>query len=224
MSFAYEWLFILSLLFRARSFAAWCDGTEYHLQVKILEEKNNNNNNKTVKTPEQRMRKASTKVRAALLKFSTVDASIFTFRWAQKYLFEYLLLADSVFFLSLSLLRCCLFIFAFRHSIHIYLSLFRLLNVSRTRFVVCPPQKAPQKHAGWQNRTWVARDYKPICPQLKAYTFDEIHNGYAPHAIKTDENCLFLNIWTPQVHTTRTRSPATRQITKTKKKHQRETP
>lgn len=64
---------------------------------------------------------------------------------------------------------------------------------------MCKIWKAPQKYSGWQNRTWVARDYKPICPQLRAYTFDEIHNGYAPHAIKTDENCLFLNIWTPQV-------------------------
>lgn len=46
-----------------------------------------------------------------------------------------------------------------------------------------------------------ARDYRPICPQLNNYMFDEIHNGYAQYAIKTDENCLFLNIWTPQVYT-----------------------
>lgn len=45
-----------------------------------------------------------------------------------------------------------------------------------------------------------ARDFKPICPQLSNYVFDEIHNGYAQHTIKTDENCLFLNIWTPQVY------------------------
>lgn len=43
-----------------------------------------------------------------------------------------------------------------------------------------------------------ARDYKPICPQLENYVFDEVHNGY-PRRSKTDENCLFLNIWTPQV-------------------------
>lgn len=52
---------------------------------------------------------------------------------------------------------------------------------------------------GWGNRTLTARDYKPICPQLTNYMFDETHNGYAPHAIKTDEDCLFLNVWTPQV-------------------------
>lgn len=60
--------------------------------------------------------------------------------------------------------------------------------------------QAPKKHLGWANRTLTARDYKPICPQLTNYMFDETHNGYTPHAIKTDEDCLFLNVWTPQVH------------------------
>lgn len=59
--------------------------------------------------------------------------------------------------------------------------------------------QAPKQHHGWGNRTLTARDYKPICPQLTTYMFDESHNGYAPHTIKTDEDCLFLNIWTPQV-------------------------
>lgn len=59
--------------------------------------------------------------------------------------------------------------------------------------------QAPKKHLSWGNRTLTARDYKPICPQLTNYMFDETHNGYAPHAIKTDEDCLFLNVWTPQV-------------------------
>lgn len=59
--------------------------------------------------------------------------------------------------------------------------------------------KAPRQHLGWGNRTLTARDFKPICPQLTNYMFDETHNGYAPHAIKTDEDCLFLNVWAPQV-------------------------
>lgn len=59
--------------------------------------------------------------------------------------------------------------------------------------------QAAEKHPGWGNRTLMAREYKPICPQLQNYAFDELHNGYAAQTIKTNEDCLFLNVWTSQV-------------------------
>lgn len=51
---------------------------------------------------------------------------------------------------------------------------------------------APQQHQGW-NKTYYASTYRPACPQLP---IDEI--------INQSEDCLFLNIWTPQVCTNKT--------------------
>lgn len=76
---------------------------------------------------------------------------------------------------------------------------FLITIIAHDSVVISDSFQVPKKHLGWANRTLTARDYKPICPQLTDYMFDEMHNGYAPHAIKTDEDCLFLNVWTPQV-------------------------
>lgn len=51
----------------------------------------------------------------------------------------------------------------------------------------------PPKSPGQWNRTYYARDYKPICPQLENFE-DPSDSRYR----KSSEDCLYLNIWAPE--------------------------
>uniref|UniRef100_A0A336MZ55 CSON008799 protein n=1 Tax=Culicoides sonorensis TaxID=179676 RepID=A0A336MZ55_CULSO len=55
----------------------------------------------------------------------------------------------------------------------------------------------PQPHSGW-NRTLVARNFKPLCPQLDNNVYEEVGFGFNYNNKITNEDCLFLNIWTPE--------------------------
>ncbi|XP_063697996.1 pyrethroid hydrolase Ces2a [Culicoides brevitarsis] len=56
----------------------------------------------------------------------------------------------------------------------------------------------PQPHPGW-NRTLMTRSFKPLCPQLDNNIYEEVENGFNNFNNKiTNEDCLFLNIWTPE--------------------------
>lgn len=61
----------------------------------------------------------------------------------------------------------------------------------------CVYSQASIKHQGW-NKTLLARDFKPLCPQLDDFVFDETRSGY-PYKNHYNEDCLFLNIWLPEV-------------------------
>lgn len=52
-----------------------------------------------------------------------------------------------------------------------------------------PPQ--PVEH---YNRTYYARDFKAVCPQLESADGDQYDNRYR----KISEDCLYLNIWVPE--------------------------
>ncbi|XP_037042029.1 acetylcholinesterase isoform X2 [Bradysia coprophila] len=54
----------------------------------------------------------------------------------------------------------------------------------------------PRPHSGW-NRTLYARNYQSICPQLDNNIYEEMSNGFNYQA-RTSEDCLYLNIWTPE--------------------------
>lgn len=54
----------------------------------------------------------------------------------------------------------------------------------------------PVPHPGW-NGTLIARDFQPICPQPDVSPLEE-SSDYNPLASPTSENCLFLNVWTPE--------------------------
>lgn len=69
---------------------------------------------------------------------------------------------------------------------------FLRISVELIKFIF----KLPEKHLGWGDRLFIARDFKPICPQIKKNVFDV---PYPERVVETDEDCLFLNIWTPQV-------------------------
>lgn len=55
----------------------------------------------------------------------------------------------------------------------------------------------PQPHGGW-NGTLQARNYQSICPQPDNNVYEEMSNGYH-YKTQTSEDCLYLNIWTPEV-------------------------
>lgn len=59
--------------------------------------------------------------------------------------------------------------------------------------------KPPKKHTGWGNRTFKAREFRTNCPQL--HNYDEVQNNNRNNVRQTghEEDCLYLNIWTPQV-------------------------
>ncbi|GAB0093585.1 liver carboxylesterase [Sergentomyia squamirostris] len=54
----------------------------------------------------------------------------------------------------------------------------------------------PEAHQGW-NGTLLARDFQPLCPQLDNSPLEE-NIDYNPLASQTNEDCLFLNVWTPE--------------------------
>lgn len=56
---------------------------------------------------------------------------------------------------------------------------------------------APLPHIGW-NRTLFARNYKPLCPELDNNIYEEIEYGFNYNNKITNEDCLFLNIWSPE--------------------------
>ncbi|XP_030557309.1 carboxylesterase 1C [Drosophila novamexicana] len=57
---------------------------------------------------------------------------------------------------------------------------------------------APAKpHNGW-NRTLQATAMQPICPQLSNTIYDESADGSISRAAPNNEDCLYLNIWTPE--------------------------
>jgi len=39
---------------------------------------------------------------------------------------------------------------------------------------------------------------QPLCPQLANTIYDESSDGSMPRSVSTDEDCLYLNIWTPE--------------------------
>lgn len=51
---------------------------------------------------------------------------------------------------------------------------------------------APKSPEAW-NRTYYARDYKPICPQLENF-----EDGAESRYRKFSEDCLYLNLWVPE--------------------------
>jgi carboxylesterase type B len=51
---------------------------------------------------------------------------------------------------------------------------------------------APKPPEPW-NRTYYARDFKPICPQIENFD-DSGDNRYQ----RSSEDCLYLNIWVPE--------------------------
>lgn len=55
----------------------------------------------------------------------------------------------------------------------------------------------PKPHSGW-NGTLFARNYQSICPQLDNNVYEEMSNGFN-YQTRTSEDCLYLNIWTPEV-------------------------
>ncbi|XP_017835970.1 liver carboxylesterase 2 [Drosophila busckii] len=58
---------------------------------------------------------------------------------------------------------------------------------------------APAKaHSGW-NRTLQAMSMQPLCPQLSDTIYDESADGsILARAVPFNEDCLYLNIWTPE--------------------------
>ncbi|KAH8394821.1 hypothetical protein KR222_006816, partial [Zaprionus bogoriensis] len=57
---------------------------------------------------------------------------------------------------------------------------------------------APAKpHPGW-NRTLQATSMQPLCPQLSNTIYDESPDGSRSRSAPSDEDCLFVNIWTPE--------------------------
>ncbi|XP_034106305.1 cocaine esterase [Drosophila albomicans] len=61
-----------------------------------------------------------------------------------------------------------------------------------------PLRFAPaQPHNGW-NRTLQATAMQPICPQLSNTIYDESADGSISRATPSNEDCLYLNIWTPE--------------------------
>ncbi|XP_032590281.1 carboxylesterase 1C [Drosophila grimshawi] len=61
-----------------------------------------------------------------------------------------------------------------------------------------PLRFAPAKpHNGW-NRTLQATTMQPICPQLSNTIYDETVDGSILRATSSKEDCLYLNIWTPE--------------------------
>ncbi|XP_037714515.1 cocaine esterase [Drosophila subpulchrella] len=57
---------------------------------------------------------------------------------------------------------------------------------------------APAKPSSSFNRTLQATAMQPICPQLSNTIYDESSDGGIPRSVGTDEDCLYLNIWTPE--------------------------
>ncbi|KAM8713463.1 hypothetical protein ACLKA7_013731 [Drosophila subpalustris] len=61
-----------------------------------------------------------------------------------------------------------------------------------------PLRFAPAKpHTGW-NRTLQATALQPVCPQLSNTIYDEGADGSISRAAPSSEDCLYLNIWTPE--------------------------
>lgn len=58
--------------------------------------------------------------------------------------------------------------------------------IGKNRFV------APKPPESW-NRTYYARDFKPVCPQLESFE-DSGDSRYR----KSSEDCLYLNLWAPE--------------------------
>ncbi|XP_002006139.4 carboxylesterase 1C [Drosophila mojavensis] len=56
---------------------------------------------------------------------------------------------------------------------------------------------AAKPHNGW-NWTLQATAMQPICPQLTNTIYDESADGSISRAASNSEDCLYLNIWTPE--------------------------
>ncbi|XP_055907115.1 cocaine esterase [Eupeodes corollae] len=57
----------------------------------------------------------------------------------------------------------------------------------------------PRPHGGWGNRTYSATSAKPICLQLPNSVYDETPDGTPAREPDMHEDCLYLNIWVPEV-------------------------
>ncbi|XP_068146994.1 carboxylesterase 1C [Drosophila tropicalis] len=79
-----------------------------------------------------------------------------------------------------------------RSSVYAFLGVpYAQAPVGELRFAAAKP------HPGW-NRTLQAMQMQSVCPQLTNTIYDENADGSLARPIATDEDCLFLNIWTPE--------------------------
>ncbi|XP_067633408.1 cocaine esterase isoform X2 [Eurosta solidaginis] len=59
----------------------------------------------------------------------------------------------------------------------------------------------PLPHKGW-NRTLLAMNMRPLCPQPSNTVYHETADGSLPREIATNEDCLYLNIWVSESRNT----------------------
>ncbi|XP_053964470.1 carboxylesterase 1C [Anastrepha ludens] len=59
----------------------------------------------------------------------------------------------------------------------------------------------PLAHKGW-DRTLLAMNMRPLCPQPSNTIYDEKPDGTLPIEVTTDEDCLYLNIWVSETENT----------------------
>ncbi|KAH8355319.1 hypothetical protein KR093_010778, partial [Drosophila rubida] len=77
-------------------------------------------------------------------------------------------------------------------------AVYAFLGIPYAQPPVGPLRFAPAKpHNGW-NRTLQATAMQPVCPQLANTIYDESADGTISRAAPSDEDCLYLNIWTPE--------------------------
>ncbi|XP_055855583.1 pyrethroid hydrolase Ces2e [Episyrphus balteatus] len=59
--------------------------------------------------------------------------------------------------------------------------------------------KYPRPHNGWGNRTFSATSARPICLQMSNSVYDETPDRATAREPEMNEDCLYLNIWVPEV-------------------------
>jgi carboxylesterase type B len=75
--------------------------------------------------------------------------------------------------------------------------IFAYLGVPYAQPPVADLRFAPAQPMNSWNRTLIAREFKPICPQMEENVYEETADGYTGRRL-VDEDCLYLNIWSPE--------------------------